>query len=228
MCGDVLSCARVESDGDCVVPLCAAVPTAIRAARRAVKPDGISTSRTADGGNAARERTTRSRPGGHRKIFPKHRLGADPRVPLGRTARQQPVPPPAAGAPALNTDNSGTDGTRGHLPSSARSGGHAKNATALPLADTPDCNTVLAATGAQRTARTPSADNAAVSAPDKSLAPDKIVDHDEVEPRERQLPKVKSRRGASTPLRDALYPQPYPSASLPFRLLTRSLSVEHL
>ena len=89
---------------------------------------------------------------------------------------------------------------------------HAKHATALPLADTPDCNTAPADSGAQRTARIPSAGSDAASAPDKSLAPDEIVDHAQEDPRERQLPKVKSRGGASllseTPYIRSLIPRP--------------------
>ena len=56
---------------------------------------------------------------------------------------------------------------------------------------------------------------------DKSLALKKIVDHDEVDPRERQLPKGQVPERTSIPLRDALYPLPYPSASLCSRLITR-------
>ena len=55
---------------------------------------------------------------------------------------------------------------------------------------------------------------------DKSLALKKIVDHDEVDPRERQLPKGQVPERTSIPLRDALYPLPYPSASLCSRLIT--------
>lgn len=197
MCGDVLSCARAESDADSAAPVYAAAPTGPRAATRAVKPDGTSMNRTADVGSAAWEQTTRSSPAGHRKIFPNPRLGADPRAGPGRPPQLQPAPPPPAHAPAADTGNSGADDTPGPLPSSARSGQHAKHATALPPADTPDCNTAPAVAGAQRTARIPSAGSDAASAPDKSLAPDQIVDHAQEDPRERQLPKVKSRGGAS-------------------------------
>ena len=170
MCGDVLSCARVESDGDCLATVCADAPTAPHAGGLAVKPDGTSTNRTADAGIAAREQTTRSSPAGHRKIFPKSRLGADPRALPGRPLRLRPLPLPAARAPAADTGNSGGDGTRGPLPSSAMPGWHAKHATALPPADRPDCNISPAATGAQRTARIPSAGSGVASAHDKSLA----------------------------------------------------------
>jgi len=211
MCGDVLSCARVESDGDCLAPVCADAPTAPHAGGLAVKPDGTSTNRTADAGIAAREQTTRSSPAGHRKIFPKSRLGADPRALPGRPLRLRPLPLPAARAPAADTGNSGGDGTRGPLPSSAMPGWHAKHATALPPADRPDCNISPAATGAQRTARIPSAGSGVASAHDKSLATDKIVDHHEVDPRERQLPKVKSRGGgpllSETPYTHRLIPR---------------------
>lgn len=216
MCDDVLSCARVESDADCAAPLYAAVPTAPRARARAVKPDGTSTNRTADAGSAAWGQTTRSSPAGHRKIFPKSRLGADPRVGPGRFLQQRPLPPPAAPAPAGDTGNSGSDDTRDRLPSSAMPGRHAKHATALPPADTPGCNTAPVDSGAQRTARTPSAGSDAASAPDKSLASDEIVDHAQEDPRERQLPKVKSRGGArllpETPYTHSLIPRS-PSSS---------------
>jgi hypothetical protein len=216
MCDDVLSCATVESNADCANPLYAAVPTAPRAAARAVKPDGTSTNRTADAGSAARKQTTRSSPAGHRKIFPKSRLGADPRAGLGKPLPQRPLPPPAARASVADSDNSDADGTPGPLPSSARPGRHAKRATAPPPADTPDCNTAPTATEAQRTARIPSAGSGAASAPDKSLVSDEIVDHAQEDPRERQLPKVKSRGGATllseTHYARCLIPRP-PSAS---------------
>ena len=183
MCDDVLSCARVESDADCVAPLYAAVPTTPRAGAHAVKPDGTSMNRTADADIAVGEQTTRSSLAGHRKIFPNSRLGADPRAGPGRPLQW--LPPPVARALAADSDNSGSDGTPGPLSSSARSERRAKHATALPPADTPDCNTVPADSGAQRPARIPSAGSAAASAPDKSLAPDQIVDHAQENPRER-------------------------------------------
>jgi hypothetical protein len=204
MCDDVLSCARVESDADSTAPVYAAVPTAPRAAAHAVKLDGTSTNRTADADSAVWEQTTRSSPAGHRKIFPNSRLGADPRAGPGKPLRRLPLPPPAAPAPAADTGNSGDDGTLGPLPSSARLAWHAKHAIALPPADTPDCNTAPAAAGAQRTARIPSAGSVGASDPDESLAPDETVDHAQEDPRERQLPKVKSRGGA-TLLSETLY-----------------------
>jgi hypothetical protein len=174
MCDDVLSCATVESDADCAAPVYAVAPTSPRAAARAVKPDGTSTNRTADAGNAVWKQTTRSSLAGHREIFPNFRLGADPRAGPGRPLPQRPLPPPAASAPAGDTGNSGGDDTRDRLPSSAMPGRHA---TALPPPDTPGCNTAPADSGAQRTARIPSAGSDAASAPDKSLASDEFVDH---------------------------------------------------
>src|ERR1039458_2673412 len=220
MCGDVLSCARVESGGDSADGLCAAVPTAPHAGGLAVKPDGISTNRIVDEGNTARERTARSSPDGHKEIFPKCRLGADPRTPPRRPAPQRPAPPPAARGPAGDTDNSVDGGTPGLPLSSARSGWHA-NAASGPLhPDTPDRNTATGHIRAQRTARSLSTDSGAAVAPDWSLALKKIVDHHEVDPRERQLPKGQVPERTSIPLRDALYPLPYPSASLHSRLIT--------
>lgn len=214
MCDDVLSCARVESDADCAALVYAAAPTSPRAGARAVKPDGTSTNRIVDVGSAAWEQTTRSSPAGHKKIFPKSRLGADPRaepvMPLQR------LPLLAARAPAADTGNSGGDGTPGPRPSSAMPGQHAKRANAPPLSDTPDCNTAPADSGAQRTARIPSAGSDAASASGKSLAPNEILDHAQEDPRERQLPKVKSRGGATllseTPYTHSLIPRP-PSPS---------------
>ena len=55
---------------------------------------------------------------------------------------------------------------------------------------------------------------------DKSLALKKIANQNEVDPRERQLPKGQVPERTSIPLRDALYPLPYPSASLRSRLIT--------
>ena len=57
-------------------------------------------------------------------------------------------------------------------------------------------------------------------APDRSLALKKIVDHHEVDPRERELPEGPVPERTSTPLRDDLYPLPYPSASLYSSLIT--------
>ena len=220
ICGDVLSCARAESGDDSADGLCAAVPTAPHAGGLAVKPDGISANRIVDEDNASRERTARNSPGGHKEIFPKPRLGADPRTPSGRLPWQRPASPPAARGPAGDTDNSVDGGTRAHSPSSARSGWHA-NAASGPLhPDTPDRNTATGHIRAQRTARSLSADSGAAAAPDWSLALKKIVDHHEVDPRERQLPKGQVPERTSIPLRDALYPLPYPSASLRSRLIT--------
>jgi hypothetical protein len=182
---DVLSCARAESDADSAAPAYAVAPIATRAAVRAVKPDGTNTNRTAAAGSAARERTARSTPAGYRKISPKHRLGADPRALAGRPLRRRPLPPPAAGAPVADTGNFGGDGTRGRSPSPAKPGRHARPAIVRPPADTPNCNTAPAAAGARRIARIPSAGSDAASAPDKSLAPDKILDHAQEDPRER-------------------------------------------
>jgi hypothetical protein len=55
---------------------------------------------------------------------------------------------------------------------------------------------------------------------DKSLALKKIADQNEVDPRERQLPKGQVPERTSIPLRDTLYPLPYPSASLHSRLIS--------
>ena len=167
------------------------------------------------------EQTTRSSPDGHKEIFPKCRLGADPRTPPGRLPRQRPVLPPAARGPVDDADNSADGGTRAHSPSSAKSGWHA-NAASGPLPpDTPGRNTATGHIRARRTARSLSIDSGAAAAPDKSLALKKIFDHYEVDPRECQLPKGQVPERISTPLRDNLYSLPYPSASLPFSLITR-------
>jgi hypothetical protein len=221
MCDDVLSCARVESDADCAAPLYAVVPTAPRAGARDVKLDGTSTNRTADADSAVWEQTTRSSPAGHRKIFPKSRLGADPRAGPGRPPPQRPLPPPAAHAPVDDTDNSVDGGTRARAPSSAKSGWHANAANGPLHPDRPVRNTATGYIRAQRTARSLSTDSGAAVAIDWSLALKKIVDHHEVDPRERQLPKGRVPGRTSIPLRDALYPLPYPSASLRSRLITR-------
>jgi hypothetical protein len=55
---------------------------------------------------------------------------------------------------------------------------------------------------------------------DKSLALKKIADQNEVDPRERQLPKGQVPERTSIPLRDTLYPLPYPPASLCSRLIS--------
>jgi hypothetical protein len=221
MCDDVLSCATVESDADCAAPVYAAAPTAPRARARAVKPDGTSRNRIVDADSAAWEQTTRSSPAGHREIFPKSRLGADPRAGPGRPLPQRPLPPPAAPSPAGDTGNSGADGTPGLLPSSARSGWHANAANGPLHPDRPVRNTATGYIRAQRTARSLSTDSDAAVALDWSLALKKIVDHHEVDPREPQLPKGRVPERTSIPLRDALYPLPYPSASLRSRLITR-------
>jgi hypothetical protein len=147
-------------------------------------------------------------------MFPNPPLGAGPRGP------PQPAPLPLSDArvPAGDTGNSGHDGAGGHLPFVAKFGPNANAANALPHADTPGCNIAPGDTGAGRTARTPSRDNGALLAADGSLAPRAIVDHADSSPRERLLPKVKSRREASTSLRDALFLPPHPSAALCLRL----------
>ena len=221
MCGDVLSYATAESGGDSADRACAAVPTAPRAGSRAVKRDGTSRNRTADAGNTAREQTTRNSPDGHMEIVPKHRLGADPRTGPGKLPRHRPAPPPVARGPAGDTGNSAGGGTRDRPPFAAKSGWHANAASGLPPADMPDHNIATGHTGDRRTARIPLIDSGDAAAPGKSLALKKIGDHDEVDPRESQLPKGQVPGRTSTPLRDALYPLPYPSASLRSRLITR-------
>ena len=141
ICDDVLSSARAVSGDDFAAPLYAAVPIAPHAARLAVKPDGISTNRTVDKANAAKERTARSNPDGHTKIFPKRRLGAHPRTPPGRLPRLRPARPPAARGPAADSGNSADGDTPGHPPSSANSGWHSNAANALPHPDTTYRNT---------------------------------------------------------------------------------------
>jgi hypothetical protein len=194
--GDVLSSATAVSGDDLTAPASAAVPSAARAGSLAVKPDGTSSNRTAAVGNAAMERTTRSSLAAHKEIFSRRRLGAGPRTASGRLLRRRPVPHPAAAARVADTGNSVGGGNPDHPRSFARSGPPANVAIVLRHVDTPDCNTATAATGVQRIGRSPSTGSAVAVALDKSLAPDKIVDHHEVDPRERQLPKVKSWRGS--------------------------------
>ena len=211
ICDDVLSCARAGSGGDSADHACAVVPIAPPVGSHVVKRDGTSTNRTADAANAAQEQTTHSSPGGHKEIFPKPRLGADPRTPPEPSPRRL-APLLAADAPVADIDNSAGGGTRGRFPSSARSAWHANAATDRPPTDMPDYNTAIAATRAQRTVRSLSTDSDVAADPGRSLAPDKIVDQNEVDPRERQLPKGQVLERISTPLRDALYLLPYPSA----------------
>jgi len=54
----------------------------------------------------------------------------------------------------------------------------------------------------------------------------KIVDHHECDPRERQLPNGQVPERTSIPLRDTLYPLPYPSASLHSSLIA-TVSARH-
>jgi hypothetical protein len=185
MPADVLSCATAESDGDSVCPAYAAFPIASHARGLVVKLDGTSTNRNADGANAARERTARSSRDEHREIFRKTRLGAGPRA----EPRRQPLPPPVARAPALDSGNSACHGARGPSSSSARSGRRANAATVVPLGSTPDRNTATGHTADRRTARSLSTGSAAAAAPDRSLALKNFLEHDELDPRERQLPK---------------------------------------
>jgi len=139
--GDVVSSARVESGGDSTARVSAAVPNAARAGSRAVKPCGISNSRTAGAASATRERTTRSSPVGHREIFPNRRLGAHPRAGPRRPARQQPALPLAAPGPVADSGNSAGGGTRGPPPSAARPGWHANAANGRRHPDMPRRNT---------------------------------------------------------------------------------------
>lgn len=226
MCDDVLSCARRESDADSAVPVYAAAPTASRAGEHAVKPDGTSMNRTADAGSAAREQTTRSSPDERREFFLQPRLGAHPRTgprwpPQSfRQTRQPPVPPPVARGHAPGTDNSVDGDTPARPRSSARPDRHATAATAPPPPGILPRNTVPGHIRAGRTARSLSRDSAAAAATGWSLALKKIVDHAELDPRECQLPKGQVPERTSIPLRDALFPLPYPAASQRSRLIT--------
>jgi hypothetical protein len=65
------------------------------------------------------------------------------------------------------------------------SGGNANAASDPPPADTRGCNTATGDIGGRRTVRSLSANSDAAAAPDKNLARNKIVDHDQLDPRER-------------------------------------------
>ena len=218
--GDVLSCATAESDDGLLDPASAVVPIAAHAGLHAVKPCSINRNRTAAAGSAASERTTRSSPDGHREIVPNRRLGADPRTEPRRPLPRRSAPPPAAAAPALDTGNSAGGDTGGHGPSSAMPGWHANAANGRLRPDMPGRSTAPGHVRAGRVARSLSAGSAAAVAPDRSLALKKIVDHAELDPRERQLPEGQVPERISVPLRDALYPLLYPSARLQSRLIT--------
>jgi hypothetical protein len=146
-------------------------------------------------------------------------LGAGPRGPPRRVSMPAPWPLPDADAPALDTGNSGRDGTGDHLPFVAMPGPNANAANARLHVGTPDCNNGPGDVGGGRTARTPSKDSGALSAADGSLAPPGIVDHADRSPRELLLPKVKSRREASTSLRDAFIAAASSQAALSLRLI---------
>jgi len=216
MCGDVLSYAKAESGDDYADPAYAAVPTAPHAGGLAVKPCGISTNRIVDAGTAARERTARNSLAGHKEIFPKYRLGAHPRAQPRRPALIL-----AAREAVAGSGNSADGGTPGHGPSVARLGWHANAASDRLHPDTPHCNTAPGHTQAGKTAHSLSIGSGAALALDKSLALKKIANQNEVDPRERQLPKGQVPERISIPLRDDLYPLPFPSASLCSRLITR-------
>jgi hypothetical protein len=221
ICGDVLSCATAESGGDRPVPVSAAVPSAVRAGSLVLKPCGISNSRTADADNAARARITRSSLAGNKEIFPNRRLGAHPRAQPRRPALPRPALIRTARGVVADSGNSADGGTPGHGPYAARLDWHANAASGRLHTDTPHYNTAPGHTRAGRTARSLSTGSAAAAAPDRSLASEMIGDQNEVDPRERQLPKGQVPERTSIPLRDALYPLPYPSASLRSRLITR-------
>ena len=120
-----------------------------------------------------------------------------------------------ARVPADDIDDFADDGTGVPIPFSAISGPPAIAANVLPTPGTRRCNTAPAGAAAGTTARTPSKDTDDVSACG-NLALDTILNHDhQQDPREPLLPKVKSRRGASSPLRDASYTKPDPAAHLP-------------
>jgi hypothetical protein len=146
MCDDVLSCAKGVSDGDRQPFVYVAGPTALHAATRDAKLDDTTGSRIAAADSAAREQTTRSSPDVYKKIFFQPRLGAGPRTALRQAPRQ--LPPPDVHAPAVDTDSSDNDDTAGRLPSCATSAERASAATAVPPADTPDCNNATADNGA--------------------------------------------------------------------------------
>jgi hypothetical protein len=169
---DVLSCATAGPCAGLVARVSSAVPSVIPAGSPVAKPFGTSTNRTAGAGNAPMERTARSSPAGHRSTLPNSRLGADPRttsgsppprpaplpawgcpVPLGSLPRRRLAPPPAALAPAGDTGNTAADGTPARRESYATPDWHANAANDRPRPDTPDCNTVPAHTGGQRTLR---------------------------------------------------------------------------
>lgn len=152
-------------------------------------------------------------------MFPNPPLGAGPRGPPPRAPKSARFPLPAVDAPAGDTGNSDDGGTADHLLFVAMFGSNANAANARPHAGTPDCNTVPGDSGAGRTVRSPSIDSGAISAADRSLALRTIVDHADRSPRELTLPKVMSRREASTSLRDAFLLLPDPRAALSVRLI---------
>ena len=143
MHGDVLSSATAVSGDDSTPTASAAVPSAARAGSLVVKPCGTSKSRTAGAANAARERTTRNSPDGHKQISPTLRLGAHPRAGPRQPARQRPAAPLDARGPVADSGNSADGGTRGHPPSAATPGWHANAANGLLHPDIPRRNIAL-------------------------------------------------------------------------------------
>ena len=204
-----------------------ACPNASHAEAHDVRPCGTSPNRIAALEIAATAQIVRSIPAGCTEIFSPRRLGAGPRAARRPLPRRQLVLLPAADAPARDTENSAADGIRGPIPSSAKSGPHANVANAGLLPGTLRCNTALADAGAEIAARSLSADTVAALASDKNLAAGVIVRHDQEDPREPLLPKVRSRRQRLIVLRDDFYLSASPIAFFPNRLIDASSDCQY-
>jgi hypothetical protein len=110
--------------------------------------------------------------------------------------RQLPLPLAHAAAAAGAADNADLAPADAPDPAAlpASAGRLANAATAAPPADTPHCNNGFVDATADTSVNSPSADNAAAG-PDNRLELEQTTEDTEVGPRERELPRVKPRRG---------------------------------
>lgn len=184
-----------------------AADTALPDPARVVTPDGTPRCKNAGSPAPAARRIPRSnradRTSVHKNLR-RAKLGAGPRAPPTRQLTpplvQQPLPVLCAVA-----DNAGLVPADAPdpalLPASAGSPGTV--ATAAPPADTPRCNSGSADATADTSARSPSADNAAL-AHDNRLELDTTNVDTEVGPRERELPGSSLEEEFGAPLRGVL------------------------
>ncbi len=177
-----------------------ALSTSVHAVRRDVTPDDTRRNRTSSARRDEADRTARNSPDAGTEIFRRFLIGDGPRATLGaslRRAARMLFEPESARADADTALFALPDREPWSGISRRPDGDYAVE----PLSRTPGCRNANANAKGRTSARSPAAGMRAAPDTETHLAKRLFVNHLGSGPREGLLPKVKSRRGAATPLR---------------------------